>query len=73
MQSPKVSIKWKASDYKSAFQHWTPPELIYPCQPTEKDALHALKNLFQPLPPYQELEPLAKEQNTQCHAGHMPC
>ena len=65
MQSPKVSIKWKASDYKSAFQHWTPPELIYPCQPTEKDALHALKNLFQPLPPYQELEILAKEQNTQ--------
>ena len=65
MQSPKVSIKWKASDYKYPFQHWTPPELIYPCQPTEKDALHALKNLFQPLPPYQELEPLAKEQNTQ--------
>ena len=65
MQSPKVSIKWKASDYKSAFQHWTPPELIYPCQPTEKDALHALKNLFQPLPPYQKLETLAKEQNTQ--------
>ena len=65
MQSPKVSIKWKASDYKSAFQRWTPSELIYPCQPTEKDALHALKNLFQPLPPYPALESLAKEQNTQ--------
>ena len=69
MQSPKVSIKWKASDYKSAFQHWTPPELIYPCRPSEKDALHALKNLFQPLPPYQELETLAKEQNTQVTLG----
>ena len=65
MQSPKVSIKWKASDYKYPFQHWTPPELVYPCRPSEKDALHALKNLFQPLPPYQELETLAKEQNTQ--------
>ena len=68
MQSKKLShsaIKWKASDYKYPFQHWTPPELVYPCQSTEQDALHALKNLFQPLPPYQTLEPLAKEQNTQ--------
>ena len=69
MQSPKVSIKWKASDYKYPFHHWTPPELIYPCRPSEKDALHALKNLFQPLPPYQELETLAKEQNTQVTLG----
>ena len=65
MYSPKSSIKWKASDYKYPFQHWTPPELVYPCQSTEKDALHALKNLFQPLPPYQALETQAKEENTQ--------
>ena len=65
MQSPKVSIKWKASDYKYPFHHWTPPELVYPCRPSEKDALHALKNFFQPLPPYQALETQAKEQNTQ--------
>ena len=64
MQSPKVSIKWKASDYKSAFHYWTPPELVYPCRPSEKDALHALKTLFQPLPPYPALELLAKEENT---------
>ena len=65
MQSPKVSIKWKASDYKYPFHHWTPPKLVYPCRPSEKDALHALKNFFQPLPPYQALETQAKEQNTQ--------
>ena len=65
MYSPKSSIKWKASDYKYPFQHWTPPELIYPCRPSENDALHSLKNLFQPLPPYPALETQAKEQNTQ--------
>ena len=65
MYSSKSSIKWKASDYKYPFQHWTPPELVYPCRPSEKDALHALKKLFQPLPPYQALETQAKEENTQ--------
>ena len=57
-------MKWKASDYKSPFQHWTPPELLYPCEPSEKDALHALKNAFQPLPTYASLENQAREQNT---------
>ena len=64
MQSPKVSIKWKASDYKYPFHHWTPPKLVYPCRPSEKDALHVLKNLFGPLESYKELETKAVSQNT---------
>ena len=57
-------MKWKASDYNSPFKHWTPPELLYPCEPSEKDVLHALKSAFQPLPPYASLENQAREQNT---------
>ena len=64
MQSPKVSIKWKASDYKYPFHHWTPPQLVYPCRPSEKNALHVLKNLFGPLESYKELETKAVSQNT---------
>ena len=64
MQSPKVSIKWKASDYKYPFHHWTPPKLVYPCRPSEKNALHVLKNLFGPLESYKELETKAVSQNT---------
>ena len=55
--------KWKASDYNSPFQHWTPPELLYPCEPSEKDALHALKSAFQPLPTYKAMEKSAIKPN----------
>ena len=57
-------MKWKPTDYKSPFQHWTPPELLYPCESSEKEVLHALKSAFQPLPPYASLENQAREQNT---------
>lgn len=57
-------MKWKASDYKYPLQHWTPPELLYPSEPSEKEVLHALKSAFQPLPPYASLENQAREQNT---------
>lgn len=56
-------MKWKASDYKSPFQDWAPTKLVYPCSPTEKDALRALKVAFEPLPPYKQMEHLAIEQN----------
>jgi len=57
-------MKWKPSDYRYPFQHWTPPELLYPCESSEKAALHALKSAFQPLPPYASQENQAREQNT---------
>lgn len=56
-------MKWQASDYKSPFQHWAPPELVYSCSPREKDALRALKSVFDPLPPYKEMEAQAITQN----------
>lgn len=57
-------MKWKASDYKSPFQNWSPPKLVYPCSPeTEKEALQALKQAFEPLTPYKQMEHLAIEQN----------
>ena len=56
--------KWKASDYKAPFIKWTPPKLLYPSTPSEKESLHALKKLFGPLEPYKELETKAESQNT---------
>ena len=60
----KFRLNGKASDYKYPFHHWTPPKLVYPCRPSEKDALHVLKNLFGPLESYKELETKAVSQNT---------
>ena len=57
-------MKWKTARYNAPFHQWTPPELVYPCESSEKDALHALKNAFQPLPLYKEMEAAAIEQNT---------
>ena len=56
-------MKWKESDYKYPFQHWTPPELVYLCESSEKDTLHALKDAFDPLPIYKEREAEAVKQN----------
>ena len=57
-------MKWKESDFRYPFKHWTLPELLYPCPPQEKDALHALKSDFHPVPPYKEMEAAAREQDT---------
>ena len=64
MQSQTPQSKWGTATYKYPFSRWTPPEILYPCQPREKDALHALKNTFQPLPVYKDLEKQAIEANT---------
>ena len=56
-------MKWKSSDYEYPFQHWTPPKLVYPCSASEKDALHAIKETFAPLPPYKQMEAEAIKQN----------
>lgn len=56
-------MKWKASDYKSPFRNWSPPKRVYPCSQSEKAALQALKQAFEPLPPYKQMEHLAMEQN----------
>ena len=55
--------KWKASDYKAPFTKWTPPKLLYPCAPSEKESLYSLKKLFTPLEPYKELETKAASEN----------
>ena len=57
-------MKWKTARYNAPFHQWTPPELVYPCESSEKDALHALKNAFDPLPLYREMEVAAIKQNT---------
>ena len=57
-------MKWTANDYKNPFTHWEPPRLLYPCTPSEKESLHALKKLFAPLEPYEELETKAVSKNT---------
>lgn len=57
-------MKWTADDYKNPFTHWTPPKLLYPSTPNEKESLHALKKLFAPLEPYKELETKAVSENT---------
>ena len=57
-------MKWETARYNAPFHQWTPPELVYPCESSEKDALHALKNAFQPLPLYKEMEAAAIKQNT---------
>lgn len=56
-------VKWQESDYKFPFRRWKPPPLVYPCSQSEKEALRALKNAFEPLPPYAAMEKQAKEQN----------
>ena len=57
-------MKWTSNDYKNPFTHWEPPRLLYPCTPSEKESLHALKKLFAPLEPYKELETKAASENT---------
>ena len=57
-------MKWKASDYKHPFQHWAPPELVYPCSSTERDVLHAVRETFALPPPYQQMEAEAIENET---------
>ena len=59
-------MKWQRSDYKSnrRFLDWTPPPLVYPCSDDEKQALHALKEVFAPLTTYKELEQKAVRGNT---------
>lgn len=49
-------MKWKASDYMYPFHNWSPPKRVYPCSPSEKDALQALIEVFAPLPPYPKTE-----------------
>ena len=49
-------MKWQASDYNSPFQAWRPPSLVYPCSDDEKLVLHGIKEVFDPLPPYAEME-----------------
>ena len=63
-------MKWKQTDYKSynsepppKFINWRCPPLIYPCSPAEAEALQALKGVFEPLPPYKQMEAAAIEQN----------
>ena len=61
----KLQEKWTRDDYHNRRLHdWKPTPLIYPCETTEKDALHALKNAFTPLPPLKKLEAEAIENNT---------
>ena len=55
--------KWTDADFRNPVQNWQPPPLVYPCPPSEKDALHALKNVFQPLMPYKTLEEQATAEN----------
>ena len=58
-------MKWQESDYHkdARFRKWSPPELVYPCSSTEKDALLSLKQAFEPLSPYKQMEAEAIEQN----------
>ena len=64
--------KWKSSDFKSPFQNWQPPPLIYSCSDDEKQALHTLKNAFAPLPPYKVMEQHAIEQNALVKVDGIP-
>lgn len=57
-------MKWKDAAYNASLKHWTPPKILYPCSPREQEALHALKNVFDPLPIYPSMESSAEEQNT---------
>ena len=56
--------KWTAADYTTQTQPWKPPPLIYPCDDTEKDGLKALRDTFQPLSPYKQMETEATEQES---------
>ena len=55
-------MKWTQDHYKSQFQKWTPPRLIYPVSDTERETLHALKSVFDPLPIYPNMERHPSEQ-----------
>ena len=57
--------KWADAKYKSPFHQWTPPRLIYPVSDTERETLHALKNVFDPLPIYPDMEKQSAEKNGQ--------
>ena len=51
-------MKWSADDYKTQGEyrklaHWKAPELVYPSSEIEKTTLHALRDIFSPLPPYR--------------------
>ena len=52
--------KWTAHDYPNdkgepkQLLDWKPPRLIFPVSDTEKDALHAIRDAFQPLSPYRD-------------------
>ena len=59
--------KWKKAKYKSALQLWTPPHLVYPVSDTERNALHALKAVYDPLPIYPDMERAAAEKNERVH------
>ena len=63
MATSKHLIKWQQATYTAPLQKWTPPRLLYPATATEKDALHALKDVFEPLPIYPDMEKHAAEKN----------
>ena len=56
-------MKWKASDYRRPFHHWSPPKRMYPSDESELIALHALKNAFRSVISYKQIEAQAIEQN----------
>ena len=56
-------VKWTAHDYldkngkPKRLLDWKPPRLdVFPVSDTEKDALHALKDAFQPVAPYTDTQ-----------------
>ena len=62
-QSPEnepFAQKWTAHDYPNdkgepkQLLDWKAPRLIFPVSDTEKDALHAIRDAFQPLSPYRD-------------------
>ena len=63
-QSPEnepFAPKWTAHDYPNDKEEpkqlldWKPPRLdVFPVSDTEKDALHAIRDAFQPLSPYRD-------------------
>ena len=62
-----MQSKWESANYNFPFQQWKPPPLVYPVSDTEKDTLHALKSVFDPLPIYPDLERTAAEKNEFVH------
>ena len=62
---PVLAEKWTDAKYTSPFHQWTPPPLIYPVSDTERETLHALKNVFDPLYIYPDMEARAVEKKGQ--------